>query len=174
MIAPAVVTLLGILLCGLGVRSSSAWQIWSGGAVALAGTALVGSLAFAAGIPRVAYQNGEVLVYMRSLRPYRMPVEAVEVFFLGQGPALPGDDDDETEGESATAAVARNVVIRVAESQTDWHRREVRRELGRWCGGYIVIRGAWCEPVSLERLNGLNSRLAELRRQRRAAAEAAS
>src|SRR4029079_16259564 len=38
--------------------------------------------------PRLAYENGEVLVYLRPGAPIRVPVEIVECFLIGQGASL--------------------------------------------------------------------------------------
>jgi hypothetical protein len=61
------------------------------------------------------------------------------------------------------------VVVRLAESATDWKHREVRPAFGQWCEGYITLRGAWCEPITREVMQGLNRRLAEVQRERKAA-----
>ena len=45
-----------------------------------------------------------------------------------------------------------------------WHRQEVKPGLGKWCEGYITIRGTWCEPLSVGLVNRLNQRLAEVAR----------
>jgi hypothetical protein len=34
--------------------------------------------------------------------------------------------------------------------------------LGKWCGSYITIRGTWCERLSVELVQRLNVRLAEM------------
>jgi hypothetical protein len=111
--------------------------------------------------PILAFADGHLLVRTGEPAPERVPIEAVEVFFLGQGPALPGDDPD-------AAPTTKNVVVRLAESAVHWHQHAMRADLGRWCGGYIVLRGTWCEPLSVERLNQLNRRLAAVRREQRA------
>jgi len=130
-----------------------------GGAV-LAGAAVValGVLIYTARLPRLAYEDGHLLVYLRSTEPARVPIECVECFFLGKVTRnLPA-------GGGATAET-KTVVVRLAESAVDWHQREVKPALGQWCGGYITIRGTWCEPLSVQRVNQLNCRLAEVQRQ---------
>ena len=98
----------------------------------------------------------------------RVPIEIVECFFLGQGaselPKLQGREPE-----------TQNVVIRLAESASEWKHRDVRPSFGQWCEGYITIRGAWCEPITPELMKRLNQRLVEVQHERKAAAtEAAS
>jgi hypothetical protein len=120
--------------------------------------------------PRVAYQNGELLVFLEFGRATRVPIDVVEVFFLGQGPSeLPKLQGREPE--------TQNVIIRLAESATEWKHREMRPAIGLWCEGYITIRGSWCETITPEIMRRLNHRLAEIQRERKATrreAEAAS
>lgn len=114
--------------------------------------------------PRLGYRHGELLVYLRVGRPLRVPIEVVEAFFLGQGPALgahPG-----ARGDSA-GPVAASVVVRLAEAARAWHRRDVREVLGSWKDGYITVRGLWCEPITPEVIQRMNRRLMEIKRQRR-------
>lgn len=60
------------------------------------------------------------------------------------------------------------IAIRLAERATDWQQRNTVPALGGWCGGQITIRGTWCEPISLDLVNRLNARLAEVQRGQRA------
>ena len=59
------------------------------------------------------------------------------------------------------------VVIRLAELPQDWADVPgIKPALGKWCGGYITIRGTWPEPLKCFHLvNGLNRRLAEVQSQ---------
>ena len=110
--------------------------------------------------PRVAYRNGCLLVNLRAGAPVAVPIELVEAFLLGAGPAmLPGKRDDRTE--------ARVLSIRLAERAEDWANVEVKPALGKWCGGYIAIRGTWCEPLSIDLVHRLNLRLSEVQQQRK-------
>jgi hypothetical protein len=96
-----------------------------------------------------------VLFYLRSGQPLAVPVEIVEAFFVGQGPAtLPGG--------LATQETA-NLVARLAQRATEWAERDVKRALGRWCGGYVTIRGTWCEPLNTDLVRRINRRLAEVK-----------
>ncbi|MEX2173099.1 MAG: hypothetical protein WD872_01970 [Pirellulaceae bacterium] len=125
---------------------------------------LLGELLYALAHPRLAYERGELLVYFSPTAATRVPIEIVECFFLGQGPSeLPKLNGREPE--------TSNVVVRLAESATDWKQREVRPTFGHWCEGYITIRGSWCEPIDRNLMQRLNQRLAEIQRQRPAAGE---
>ena len=136
--------------------------------VALGGPALacVVFCYLAARTPRLAYENGELLVYSKSFTPRRVPIDVVEVLFLGSGPALPTTDTDDQQQEP-TGPRAANVVVRLAEAASDWHHRELSAAVDKWENGYIVLSGTTCEPISHERLNVINRRLAEVRRGRR-------
>jgi hypothetical protein len=123
---------------------------------------MVGELLYALSRPRIGYEPGELLVYFDATRPTRVPIEIVEVFFLGQGPSeLPPLKGREPE--------TQNVIVRLAESATDWKHRDVRPAIGHWCEGYITIRGSWCERITPALMRELNHRLAEIHRERRAA-----
>ena len=102
--------------------------------------------------PRLAYSDGRLLVYLRRLGPFAVPIEFVEAFLLGQGPSwLAGKKHHRTE--------TTTLVIRLADRAVDWKHRDVHPVLGSWCDGYITIRGTWCEPLSIELVNRLNLRL---------------
>src|SRR6185503_11484600 len=100
--------------------------------------------------PRLAYDEGALLLYLRGSRPIRVPVEIVECFLLGQAPTmLPGKQHEHSE--------AASVVIRLSESAADWVHRDVKPALGKWCEGYITLRGTWCEPLNVATINRLNA-----------------
>jgi hypothetical protein len=123
---------------------------------------MVLGLAFALACPRIAYEPGELLVFVEMHRATRVPIEIVECFFLGQGPSeLP-----KLAGREAETA---NVVVRLAEAASEWKHREIKPAFGQWCEGYITIRGAWCEPINRDLLQRLNHRLAEVQRECKAA-----
>ena len=69
---------------------------------------------------------------------------------------------------------ANNVIVRLAESASDWKHRDVRPAIGHWCEGYITLRGSWCEPITPALMKRLNHRLAEVHRQRKAARQEAA
>ena len=107
--------------------------------------------------PRLAYCDGRLLVSLRRLGPFGVPIEFVEAFLLGQGPSwLAGKKHRRTE--------TTTLVIRLADRAVDWSHRDVDPVLGSWCDGYITIRGTWCEPLSLELVNRLNLRLHQVTR----------
>ena len=109
---------------------------------------------------RVSYIDGKLLIHDGSREPHVVPIDVVEAFFLGSGPATTIDNDD-------TGPRTANVVIRIAESAEGWQQGNLAPAIGRWSEGYIVLRGTWCEPIGHERLNVINHRLAEVRRDRR-------
>jgi hypothetical protein len=121
-------------------------------------------LVYALRMPRIGYSAGHLLLHFDPARPIRVPIEIVECFFLGQGPSdLPKLAGREPE--------TQNVIVRLAESATEWKHRDVKPAFGHWCEGYITIRGAWCEPITPELMKNLNARLAEVHRERKATAE---
>lgn len=104
--------------------------------------------------PRIAYRDGKVLFYLRARAPIGVPVEVVEAFFIGQGPAmLPG-----TAEQSETV----NLVARLSQRAPEWAQQDVKRALGHWCEGYVTIRGTWCEPLTGDVIRRLNRRLREV------------
>lgn len=125
--------------------------------------AVLGASIFAANLyhllrPRVSYSGGQVKFYLRWGRPVATPIEVVEAFFVGQGPAfLPGPVGKEAE--------TINLIARIAERAAEWHRVEVFPVLGSWCDGYVIIRGTWCEPLNEEVVRRINHELAETKRQ---------
>ena len=103
------------------------WTLLAGGVY------LAGVVVWAMRQPRLAYQDGQLLVYLGGPGPRRVPIDVVECFFLGQGPSMlpatPRDDDQQPETST--------VVVRLAESAEAWKHIEVKRSLGHWCDGYI-------------------------------------
>jgi hypothetical protein len=128
---------------------------------------MLGELVYAMFQPRLAYADGELLVYLEPTRATCVPIEIVECFFLGQGagelPKLQGREPE-----------TQNVVVRLAESASLWKHRDVRPSIGYWCEGYITLRGAWCEPITPALMKRLNQRLIEVQRERKAAAQEAT
>lgn len=169
--------LLGLVLPGIlevAALAALAWSVLTGqhmglvllfSLLAAAPLWMTGELLYALTHPRVAYQDGQLLVYLEPVQPTRIPIDIVEVFFLGQGPSeLPKLQGREPE--------TQNVIIRLSESATEWKQRDVRPAIGLWCEGYITIRGSWCEPITPDLMRRLNHQLAEVHRQRKAAAAA--
>ena len=148
---------------GLGWGLLNDWPVWSHVLSAIAcGFGAVATVAIAnwASRPRLAYQEGELLVYLGEVEPYRVPIDVVEVFFRGQS-------DVPLAALQRTSAKTSNVIVRLAEAEPQWHRREIPSAFGKWADGYIILSGAWCEPITLELLRQLNGRLAAIHRARR-------
>lgn len=163
MILPGVLILGGLIAAALNQSGGTPWLRYVGFAVAGLGLALFGILVPQLARPRLAYADGQLLVYLRAGQPFRVPVQIVECFFMGTGAGqLPGAVGQEVP--------LRNLVVRLAEKATDYHHRDVKAAFGRWDDGYIVLHGAWCEPLHLEVVKRLNSRLAEAQRMQQQAA----
>jgi hypothetical protein len=135
---------------------STIWHRWLGIVLIAVGAGTAAVLLRQLSRPRIAFEDGDVLFYLRAGQPIAVPVEFVEAFFVGQGPAgLPG-------GISPQRQTA-NLVARLAQRATDWAQRDVKPALGNWCGGYVTIRGTWCEPLDTELVRRLNRRLSEVK-----------
>jgi len=107
--------------------------------------------------PRIYREESQVL-FRIARRPLAVPLEVVEAFFLGQGPAhLPGGLGERLE--------TVNLVARLSQRATEWHQREADPRLGTWCGGYITVRGTCCEPLSTDVVHRLNKRLSAAKRE---------
>ncbi|HEX4142645.1 MAG TPA: hypothetical protein VHY91_03770 [Pirellulales bacterium] len=154
LILPALLVALGIALA---VGVNVVWLRAAGALIALGGLLGVALVARQFWQPRLAYDQRHLLVFLQAGPPHRVPIEVVEGFLLGQGPTLlPGRRYRQTE--------ASTVVIRLADAAADWADRETKPALGRWCGGYITLRGTWCEPLSVDLVQRLNRRLSEVNR----------
>jgi hypothetical protein len=152
----------GLAICGAAVAllwvTSEPWIRWTAVPALAVGVLLVTVVARQLLRPRVAYADGYVLFYLRAGAPIAVPVRIVEAFFLGQGPAyLPGLPEDSEE--------TVNLVARLSQKATEWQKHDVKPALGRWCEGYVSIRGTWCEPVTNEVIRRLNRRLSEVSRE---------
>ena len=158
MLPPALVGAMGLVLAiGIAGRQPPGWLRVVGGVLVVMAIATIASLAWQMRKPRLAYRDGALLFWLRSAHPIRVPLDVVECFLLGQAPSLlPGKRHHTTE----TAALT----VRIADRATEWHRQEVKPQLGKWCEGYVTIRGTWCEPLSIDLVNRLNQRLADVSR----------
>jgi len=131
-----------------------AWVMWLAVALGTFSAFVAGLMVWQLLRPRIAREGDELLFYLQSGPPLRVPLAAVEGFLLGQGPGyLRHDRPDES--------TAATVVVRIADRATDFAERETKPALGTWCNHYITIRGTWCEPLTLELVTWLNARLAE-------------
>ena len=158
MIPPALLFLVGVVLA-VGACCDGYFLRWLGAGVAGISGVVLGTFFYLSRLPRLAYRDGHLLLYLRSLDPIWLPIDVVECFFLGQASTKMGKHAD-------TDAEASTVVVRLAEKANEWHQREVKPLLGRWCDGYITIHGAWCEPLNVQRVVELNHKLAEAKRKR--------
>lgn len=152
----------GIVICGASVTlllgTAESWVWWTAVVALAVGLLLVFVVARQLSRPRVGYAGGYVLFYLRAGKPIAVPVQIVEAFFLGQGPAyLPGMPEDSQE--------TVNLVARISQKEEQWQRLEVKPALGKWCEGYVSIRGTWCEPLTNDVIRRLNRRLSEVSRQ---------
>ena len=115
--------------------------------------------------PRLAITSDELLVNVTiSSKTFRVPLDVVEVFFMGQG-AVRGTEPGQP--KDYEGAVAANVIVRLAEAAPDWHNRKSQLWLAVWDDGYITIRGLWCEDIQQELLKNMNKQLAKAKRQRK-------
>jgi hypothetical protein len=163
MILPAVVLVAALAGAGYWFQTNGmqSWFAWLHVAVALGAGYLLLVLAWHMNQPRLAYQAGRLLVFLGDREPIEVPIDIVEVFFLGQGPShLPPVAGKEPE--------TQNIIVRLAESAKEWEHRDVKPALGMWCQSYITIRGAWCEPITKEAMRRLNARLVEVQREQKA------
>jgi hypothetical protein len=149
---PAVLVIVGLTMA-IGPWQPAGWLRAVGWIMAGLGGLLICLFALQSRQPRIAYEAGHLLLYLRSGPPIRLPVELAQCAFLGAGPTpLPGS------GEMRTA----NLVIRLDETAADWANIAVKPALGNWSDGYITIHGAWCEPLTLDVVQRLNLRLHEI------------
>lgn len=152
----------GVAICcgavALLFTTDVSWVRWIAGIAFVVGLLLAGVVARQLIRPRVGYADRHVLFYLQAGDPIAVPVQIVEAFFLGQGPAyLPGTPEDSQE--------TVNLVARLSQKEADWQKRDVKPALGRWCEGYVSIRGTWCEPLTNEVIRRLNRRLTEVSRE---------
>jgi hypothetical protein len=157
MIPPSIMAAIGLFLALGLVPFSAGWLRTAGWLMVAVGLLLSAAVAWQGRLPRLGYAEGFLLVHLTGERPERVPVEAVECFFLGTG-------SWQMLGKHGHELPIRNLVVRLAERATEFHERSVKSTLGTWEGGYITIHGAWCEPLTLELVNRLNARLSQVHR----------
>ena len=151
---PAVTLIVGLALA-LGPWQAETWLRGVGWTLTAFSALILALLLRQTRQPRLAYEGGHLLIYLRSGPPIRLPVELVQCAFLGAGPTqLPG--------RGSLGLRSANLVLRLDERATDWQEVEVKPALGRWSDGYITIHGAWCEPLKIDVVQRLNERLHEL------------
>ena len=156
-VPPLLLAFVGAWVLGTSDDTRS-WSGWLGAVLMIAGLGTLAMLLRQLRHPRIGYRDRHVLFYLRAGPPIAVPAKTVEAFFLGQGPAmLPGD----AQNKQRTV----NLVARLSQRDTGWARREVKPALGKWCDGYVTIRGAWCEPLDADVVRRLNRRLKEVQSQ---------
>ena len=153
MILPIVFIAVGLIAI-LAMPTDLAWIRYAGWIAAAAGVLLLGLIGVQFRIPRLAYAQGRLLVYLAGGGPCELPIEVVQCFFLGSG-------SGQIPGPKGNKIGVRNLTVRLDEKATEYHRRDVNPDLGRWSDGYIVIHGAWCEPLDLALVQRLNQQLAQ-------------
>lgn len=154
-VPPLIVALMGAWLAfGVGDSSRSAWR-WVGIVIIAASLPVIGIFLTQLRYPRIGFADGSVLFFLRGRRPIAVPVAIVESFFFGQGPAhLPA-----VSKQPQTV----NLIARLSQRHTEWASQKVRPSLGKWCDGYVTIRGTWCEPLGQDLIRTLNRRLKEVK-----------
>jgi hypothetical protein len=164
--ATAWIAAMGVALVVWGIRGQRPIVTGSGAVMAICGGWLLWRQLALLIPPRLGVTPRHLLVYLRGFLPWRVPLEHVECFFIGQAPSrirvkhpTGGRVDDIT------------VVVRLAERATSWHHRPADSARGQWKDGYITILGAWCEPLDGEVVKRMNHRLAEVKRPRRVTRE---
>lgn len=154
MVMPALLLLLGISLPTVADTTHNVWATGTAVGLIAVGSGLLAGLVIGSWQPRVAYQDGQVLFYLRRGAPLAVPVELVEAFFLGQGPViLPG---------APAGHATTNLVARLSQRDPSYAERDVKPALGNWHEGYVTIRGTWCEPLTGELVRRLNRRLRQV------------
>lgn len=108
--------------------------------------------------PRLVNGRGEVIVRLSPLRRERVPLDAVECFFLGSR-LEPSADETVSAGDRV-----RTLVMRIAERAAAFAERPTLPAWGSWREGSVTFDGRWCEPLSVDLVRRLNRALAEAKR----------
>ncbi len=159
MIAPAMGLAAAAALALWGEAVGRGWPSWLGLTIAIVSAGVLALLIWQVFRPRIARRGDWVLFYLRPGAPIKTPLEYVEGFLLGQGPSY-------LRSNQPDATLASTIVIRLADRAVDYAQREVHMALGSWRHHYVTIRGAWCEPLSLDVVNRLNATLAKAQQER--------
>jgi hypothetical protein len=154
-VPPLILTAIGTWLAfALAESASSVWR-WLGLLLIAASLPMIGIMLSQLRHPRIGYRDGMVLFYVRVGAPIAVPVDIVESFFFGQGPAhLPAMPKQQQ---------TVNLIARLSQRHTEWAKQKVQPSLGSWCDGYVTIRGTWCEPLNSDMIRTLNRRLKEVK-----------
>ncbi len=176
-LAAASATMLsGVLILSLLVAFSVPdWMIIGVSAVLAAGGTATLALVIESARPRVAREGGSVLFRLAPWHLERVPLGAVECFFLGSSPvgtnpATSSCDDaaaGATDAEEKPPAARRRgtLAIRLAERATEYAARSVSLPWGGWARGTIVVDGLWCEPLTPNLVRELTGKLVAAKRE---------
>ncbi|MEM7315825.1 MAG: hypothetical protein AAF497_22040 [Planctomycetota bacterium] len=130
-IPPAIIGLIGLGLFLLRWSDPSLLMLLVrivGAVIFIGSLAVVSSLLFSLRTPRMGFSGDSLFLNLRHGEPMQVPIDIVEVFFMGQGPSKLGHGQvDEAE--------TQNVVVRLAEAAKEWHHFDVKPALGHWCDG---------------------------------------
>ena len=122
---------------------------------------IIGYLAFTAKQGRIFLKDSELIVRIGPSSVERLPLDAVECFFLGSQPL---DHSGDPVASDEAAFRVGTLVVRVAERYG--HLASGRRgPWACWEDGYLVVDGRWSEPLVVETLRRINGRLAVAKRQ---------
>ena len=122
---------------------------------------IIGYLAFTAKQGRIFLKDSELIVRIGPASVERLPLDAVECFFLGSKPL---DHSGDPVASDEAAFRVGTLVVRVAERYG--HLASGRRgPWACWEDGYLVVDGRWSEPLVVETLRRINGRLAVAKRQ---------
>lgn len=116
---------------------------------------------------RIAFDGRNVRFYTGLAQPAVIPLELVEGFWIGKGPAyLQGKDDYKTETTTLT--------VRIAERAPEWEKLPTDVRVAAWCGHHITFRGIWTEPLNVDVANRLNQKLYDAQQAAKSRVEVAS
>lgn len=142
-------------VCGL--------SLWIVGAILAVTVFVVANVAIATWVvsrPRLTRAGLFLEVRLAPGQFQRVPLEVIECIFRGSDAIVrPGEETDAARFRVGT------LVVRLAERATQWHHRYTFRPWGTWEDGHIVIDGRWCEPLSIDTVRAVATRLLEAKRE---------
>ncbi len=137
---------LGILAAGIGLLAAAVAVVASRAAVA-----------------RLSCRGETLLVRTGPIGVERLPLDAVECFFLGSQPLDRGGSP--TCADEPAFRVG-TLVVRVSERAAAGHAGQwtARGPWAAWEDGYLIIDGRWTEPLTVETVRRVNGRLTQAKR----------
>lgn len=105
--------------------------------------------------PRICYDRTHVVLRFPDASVFRIPLEAVECFFLGAAKY-------QRCGADPRESIA--VVVRLADRAREWKQRDLPADYGEWKEGYVTLDGTWCEPIAEAKVLELNRWLVEAKK----------